>query len=372
MEVYQVFKMIFGLIASGFVLYFLISYAGVYSGISGCTQQSAAVKNYLKTAEDVYLTENEVDFPDFGRLHFTAEFEPWQTPPGLKIQGETNCGSIAVTVPIISRPGDSIALDGRTIDVGWWRYRMAVGLPDTLVVFAPLDSSPQTWEFMRDIAEAFPDTENTKTKVQFALCDGDDIDAGVCGSQGCSKSDFSGVLAATEGDVQGECSAKLPKDALLISVGVFCDQPDRGVCATPIGATTGEAYLANANKQFVTIDPLDVIALAAGGDEKTLFGVRGQRFYEYKQDSFLREARLAGSLAANRAFGMAEAIEDEIPDHDCVEALRAFAAAALAVSVAAQPDAYQTGGFNQLIESLGEAREAHENAADFGCDYVLT
>ena len=57
--------MIFGLIASIFIIMFLVQYSGQYSGFEEQSQSITILKNFNKVAGDVYLTSNSIDFDDF-------------------------------------------------------------------------------------------------------------------------------------------------------------------------------------------------------------------------------------------------------------------------------------------------------------------
>ncbi|MBU0953764.1 MAG: hypothetical protein KKA90_05115 [Nanoarchaeota archaeon] len=376
MEVYELFKMVFGLIASGFILFFLINFAGLYAGVGGCTGKNIALKNFLKSVEDVYLTENEIDFTDFKRLQFTAAFQPWQSPPAFQIVDDAteNCGYIRATVPVLSKPGEEVVIDARTINLGWWEYSMAIVIPETLVVFSPRDGNDATWDFIRDVTLAFPETDNTETKVRFALCDSGKIDEGVCGSAGCSAFDFvASILPATQGTMSGACTATLPDNALLISVGAICDVPTNGICVQPLGSNgIGSAMIANVSQQFTIIDPLDVIALSLGGDEETLFGPQGKLLYNYKRASFFQELGLATELATVRALDLAEAIHTVHPDHRCFSALTSFATVTAPLIPLAETEGKTPSEATALVATLTASKNAYTTVVDLGCDYLFT
>ncbi|MFQ5647980.1 MAG: hypothetical protein ACE5FW_01975, partial [Candidatus Aenigmatarchaeota archaeon] len=100
-SVYQMFKIVTGLIISGFILYFLVSYAGVYAGTQEDIQRALIQRNFFRVVQDVYYTGTPFTFTDFARAQLDISIDPTE-PAGLV----TKLGKFPFPVPMIFAPGD--------------------------------------------------------------------------------------------------------------------------------------------------------------------------------------------------------------------------------------------------------------------------
>lgn len=81
-SVYQTFKLVLGVVVSIFVLFFLINYAGIYSGFQIEAEKVKAVRNFRKLSQDVYFTGNPSPFTDFGKAGFEYMYLDLSDPEG--------------------------------------------------------------------------------------------------------------------------------------------------------------------------------------------------------------------------------------------------------------------------------------------------
>jgi hypothetical protein len=68
--IFQAFRVLFGLIIAGFVVYFFLSYAGVYGGTEETKIKTDIVKNFASALNDVYETNVPISFTQFGDSQF--------------------------------------------------------------------------------------------------------------------------------------------------------------------------------------------------------------------------------------------------------------------------------------------------------------
>ena len=110
-SVFQLFKIIFGLIASGFILYFAVHYISSYSYTQHAIQKAKVINNFIETAQDVYLSGNYINFTQFARYHFTPYFDT-RKPEGLYSK---DTDKISVNFPLFISPGEELFIDRKHI-----------------------------------------------------------------------------------------------------------------------------------------------------------------------------------------------------------------------------------------------------------------
>ena len=80
-NVYEMFRPIMGIVASVFILYFLITYTSNYGMIQEDYQRIKIMKNFLLTSKDIYLSGNPLVYHDFGKYDFSTCHIKVQNPP---------------------------------------------------------------------------------------------------------------------------------------------------------------------------------------------------------------------------------------------------------------------------------------------------
>jgi hypothetical protein len=152
-SLYQLFKIIFGLVISGFTLFVILNFTGVYIGIQEDSQRAAILKNFIKTAGDVYISGNPAGFDDFSRQDFTLSFDISE-PEGIVSQA----GKTPVFFPLFLSPGKRLFIYRNELDLGWWKFRFIEAMPRTRIFFNPRSASPEAWELVRSIVLVLPDS----------------------------------------------------------------------------------------------------------------------------------------------------------------------------------------------------------------------
>jgi hypothetical protein len=380
--IYQLFKIIFGLIASAFILYFLIHYTGVYITVQEDVQRVLIIQNFRKAVQDVYFTGNPVNFSDFGRLDFTLYFNGQAEPPVMK----SEVGDMVFLTPMFFSPSDDIFIDRNHMDYGWFKFYFVEALPEIYIIFNPLDTGlwqDTDWELMKNITTLFPSTTGRTPKVKFGFCDGNSL------SDNWERYDFldspSAVLkgphAAT---VFSLCNASMSWNQRLVTISQSCS-PDfitQGICIQPPDIYgIGYAYINGSDSSCMYKDSLDLVAMIIGGDGMGIYGISiiGESAYEYKNKVWRDRIRLASMITGQKA----QLIESELASlgieelNECrtlyssLKGILYFNPDSIH-NILSQQDYYKSHNTGRsLLERLGEAKSVHQVLVNKGCEYAL-
>ena len=275
LAVHRIFQMIFGIIVSVTLLYFLITYSGDYAGVQKDKQRAEILVSFTHDVRSVYLTGISTNFTYFSKYDFSSCFAnatEKSVPEIICLDSEVS--GVPIETPVIFKPGSQVYIGRDSLDYGWWSFGVAEAMPNTVFVFNPVESTDESWELMRNIVEHLPDTSDdwSVVKVQFAFCDGSQI-LYVCGSRPCDKADFLSIISSGPlGASFSPCTANLGKTTRLVTISAACGS-SKGVCINPANSKgVGNAFVEGSGKTYVYKDPLDLVALSLGGIEKDDFG----------------------------------------------------------------------------------------------------
>jgi hypothetical protein len=341
LSVYKVFQLIFGTIASIFILAFLLQYTGTYSDIQEQSQSVEILKNFNKVAGDVYLTGNTINYEDFSKFSLGDCFAFFNEPDSPVIK----CGSIdyPTYVPMAFHSGDSVLIDASYMDLGWLVNRYILVYPELKIIFNPTYSQEEAASMMRNITSLFncewgvqgyacndinrgmpfPTSLRLEPRVKFGFCDGSDIrmnlcsDPGSAGAAECERFDmFSGPLLYNIGTGWQTCSAQPPSDLYkIVRIEQNCPVTiDRGVCIETSSNGVGRMRVAGSTKTFVYKDPLDIMAFIIGGDKKNaLEKPLAETNFIFKNEIMSRRIELSAKIVAKRM----ELLSSEAADKCC-------------------------------------------------------
>ena len=308
-SVFQLFKIIFGLIVSGLILYFAAYYVSNYTLTQESIQKTKIIHNFIETAQDVYLTGNSINFTQFSYHGFSPMFDT-NDPEGIY---STDTGKTEVRFPLFLASGEELFIEQNYMGIGdfseheeWWRFYFVIALPETTFVFNLIENDERVFEQISDIVNLLPYTPDPH--VRFTFCDGDTLlSFNYCNNGYCNKYDFLEVLENTDSTFL-RCSMNLHEDRYrLITVADACHSSfNNGICIQPPLDGVGNAYITGTPEPFRYKDPLDLIAIIIGGqgyDEQNR--IIGKRYYEYKNRIFAERLGLAARLMAKRAFNLA-------------------------------------------------------------------
>ncbi|MBI4020316.1 MAG: hypothetical protein HY367_03205 [Candidatus Aenigmarchaeota archaeon] len=286
--VYEIFKMIFGLVASVFILYFLITYAGGYAGTQLSAQRISITRDFLTASENVYLSGVPFIFDGFGRQDFEYSLDASGTQPQI----EFGSGQLPVRVPLFFSPGKELYIERKELDLGWWKFGFAMATPEMDIIFNVQD--PEGMDAAVGIASLFP--ESQEPEISFTLCDGAELE----GPYG--QFDFAGSRSPVIRNIRPAlpCSASLQKGSILVTISSSCSSSmQAGICIRP---SDGTAFISGSQKEYIYKDSLDLAALVLGGDRKDLFGnYIAETLYTYKNRVVGSELRLASVVLEGKA-----------------------------------------------------------------------
>lgn len=353
-SLFQVFKIIFGLIISAIILVLILNFLGVYTDLQEDSQRATALRNFLKVAEDVYLSDNSVPYTAFADMEITIS----QDEGGII----SRLGREPIFFPLFLKADGELFVTRQELDMGWWSFNVVEAMPRTRVIFNPV--SPD-WDSVRAIASFFPDTEFFDPKVTFGLCNGGVLQEELCGGL-CEQQDFLFYLGSPPG-TPAQCTAPIPDDVLLITISPSCPA-DVGVCITPPNEEgIGNLYVAG--EVLLYKDPLDIVAASLGG-ERDFYGNSGVTLYTIKNQQFREELLLAIQVLSHRAL----LIGPEFPDEPTSTCQQLFAELLSVMNdlqgTFADEEYYKDSQASSVaINQLLNAREAHQALVNQGCDY---
>jgi len=373
-SIFQAFRIIFGLIIAVFVLYFFLTYAGVYGETEEARIQNSIAKNFVATINNVYQSGTQFSFTQFGEspldfdIFLDTEYNPPIHWPGISLG--TTAGKVTLTVPTLLIPGDDVVVYRDSVNLGWWEFYFVEALGNTAVIFVPLDDSDDAIGLIRKIVDSMPSTEYVQgeaPKVTFGLCGGgtlyyDDL----CGGR-CEKDGFNELLNNGIGSVSqlfSACTAGLPANSRLVTVSGSCNSEDysSGVCIEMPGSSgTAEAHIKGSGETYLCKNVLDLLALITGGDEQTVHGFRGSNYYTYVNDMFREQVLIAAQMMSGRAELLAGTSPEYSTFKDIMDSI---------ADVLSEPDYYEThSSVDNLLGLFEQADDVFYSLLSQGLEY---
>jgi hypothetical protein len=370
LAIHRIFQMIFGIIVSVTVLYFLISYSAQYQHGQQNMQRADILQVFAEDARQVYLTGIPVNFTYFSKYsdlstcYITAS---GKSVPQIDCLG-ADAPKIAVDTPVLFSPGIQVYLSRDTLDYGWWKFNAVEAVPDTVFIFNPVGGEDE-WSVMRTIVENLPDTNDSLVKIEFTLCNGNVIEKPCGNGNYCGWNDF--LSAIRQPSAYGRCTAKLGKGMRLVTVSKSCTStfPEKDACIVPPpdpNHYVGNAYIQGSNKVYVWKDPLDLVALSMGGSDKDEFGkTLGDKIYTYKNVVLVERLSLASQIMSTRLKLITKGMlgNDETGCRDVYAQLFQ-----ILDGVPALNDYLDVVQMNDLDGKLNQAKELYVQLEERGCE----
>lgn len=370
-SLYRTFQIIFGLVVSMFILYFLIQYASSYAGFQGDVQKITILRNLKTTSESVYTFGTPVMFPDTSMYDFSSCHMQTSEPDASEMK--CDFGEVGpVLVPTLLSLGkkEHAVVSGADLDLGWHVMHWIEIMPESAIIFTPMDSSDSTWNLMKNLTDMLPSTENLDSKITFGFCDGSSLIENICGGK-CERYGFLDVLESNRAPA-AKCRASLPGGHMLITISSQCriGYSDSGVCVLPSADSVGVAYLAGSEKEFVYKDPFDIISLVIGGDDKDVFGkTGGERLYGYKNKVWGDRISLAANIMRQRALLISSEYQTLGKNQECVPIYSQLYTTLGSVHSTVKGDYENLDLMRSLAGMLGDAGSLHQDLVNLGCEY---
>ncbi len=368
---YRMFQMILGIVISVFILYFLVQYSSNYAGFQEDVQRVTIMRNLKTTAESVHTYGNPVDFPDTSLYDFSSCRMAVNRPEPPEIScGFGEVGPVLTPMLFSARDGEGVVVDRAEQELGWHVIYWIESMPESRILFNPLDSSEETWELMETLTSLLPSTENLEPKVTFGFCDGGSLMEDLCGGP-CEKYGFLEVLESGRAPA-GRCTARLSGDHMILTISAQCRErfAESGVCVTPPSGGAGLAYIRGSDLPFVYKDPFDIIALLIGGSGKDPFGkTYGERLYDYKNQVWTERLSLAAAIMEQRALLVSGGYQSSGEYQECVPLYSGLASALDSVQKTLKGDYRNQDLMIRLSGELMEADSLYRQLVSLGCEY---
>ncbi len=285
-SLFDMFKIIFGIIASIMILIFVLRYAGDFKSFQETSQEIKIVDNFKKAAEDVYLTGDPQTFYDFSRIKSNLSFSGLEDPPKIYFKS----GNTPIFTPILFSPSKELLITKAFLNYGWWDFATAVAVPQTVIIFTPLELGQENLDIMKSITDIFQSSIGYSPNISFGLCNGRDIEIFSDG--------FELTNSLSQQNRFEKCTARLQDGFKLVTISANCDAGfvTKGVCIRP-----SHTFIAGSQSQYVYKDPLDLAFLIIGNDKKDVFGVtEGEKLYKYKNKIYSQSLFIAAKIQAER------------------------------------------------------------------------
>jgi hypothetical protein len=248
-SVFQIFRVLMGLIIFIFVLFFFLRISEMYTTTQLLGSKLEAISTFDYVAMITYTSGNPAIFPGFEDFE-TLVYEP----PKIK----SEAGQKTLSVPVFFIPGEGeISLDRRCLDFGWFRWCIVFALPDSSkILFTPLENTPATRELIRDVVSNLPGS------LEFGFCNGGD-------ARSAGRVEFLGYLDSETGVTYEPCRVGFPEHYRLVTVSASTGFPGN-FTGNHIIITPGErlAYVGNSTEDLEPRpyeDGLDLAVFITGG-----------------------------------------------------------------------------------------------------------
>ena len=376
MNAFQVFKIILGIVASLFILYILVNYAGSFSNTQTDVQRMMISNNFKKATDDVYFSGNPAVFDDFGRLDFDLMFNGAEDPAKLR----SSAGEITLRTPIIFTEGEILNIEKPHpgLDFGWWRFGFVHALPELTLIFSSGDASIGARDLIKSIAGLLPDTTGRSPKIRFGFCDGSDIIM-PCSGSFCERAYFYAAVNSQQMPM-AKCSVTpLPGQRMIrVSSGCSAGSEVSGACIWPNAGDyfIGKAYINGSLLSYPYMSPLDLLSLIVAGDGENMYGIKSQTLYDYQNREFRQQLALMCKSHIKRTTLLLTTLPISDEKESCMPYYQNFKTSLESIcdtgGVIDQDNYYMNLGMVMSLRNyLNEAGAAYERLVGLGCEEMV-
>ena len=287
LSVFNLFKIIFGVIISIFLIFMAFRFSSSYMEIGEASKKISSLANMKIIAEDVYSS----GIPS--NITIESNLIKFYSPPSFI----SDAGTIDINLPIIFRKGDKILIYRQEIDYKWWNYRFLFIIPETHIGFVPTENTKDVWTVMENLTLMFPSTERLYPKVYFGA--------------GCKSTTFYrprfevkkflraiGLFRVDyENMFDNDCTGVNTYDYLIAKIlpretNEFSID-ENSIAVLPVSGNVGYVYINKSGKikSHVYKNMIDIVALLVSGEE----------VYNYISKHYMKSLSLAASIKAREA-----------------------------------------------------------------------
>jgi hypothetical protein len=299
-SVFQIFRVLMGIIIFIFVITFFLRIADMYSATQTMGSMMEEVRTFDNVAMQVYSSGNPATFTGF------EDFETlvYEAP---KIKYDTGQRTLGVPVFFIAESG-KISLERQCLDSGWFKWCAVLAFPGTAkVLFTPLENTDESRQLIREVVGNLPGT------IEFGFCDGTD-------ARTASKDDFLSFIDGMAGTEYQPCEVSLPDHFRLVTIGAP-PIPPSNLTANHMAIDLGAGELSevgpgSAPEPRPYVDWLDIVAFMTGGSNAL----------DYKKSAFSLELAAATAIMHERSVLVSQRTK-ELNRQRCLECSTPFPAA---------------------------------------------
>lgn len=299
-SVFQIFRVLMGVIVFIFVLTFFLRVSDMYSSTQERGSLLETVNVFDHTAMQVYTSGNPSTFPGFDGFETLVYEAP-------KIKHDAGQKTLSVPVFLVASIGDEVLLERRCLEFGWYRWCLVLAFPKgTKILFTPLDNTQQTRDLIVEVVDNLPPT------LEFGFCNGND-------ARTASKEEFLSYIAGSAGTAYQQCDVPLPDHYRLVTIsssGLPQPQDNQTAFHIIIDTASGEVYDSapgGSAEPRPYHDWMDIAVFMTGGHEAL----------DYKEAVFTLELEAATSIMHQRTVLVSQKTK-EINRQPCLECSTAF------------------------------------------------
>lgn len=306
-SVFEVFKLVMGIIIAGFFLYFMLQFAGIYSTTEIKSAEVQEYKNLKKLIEDTYIynVPSEADLkkpPLFAAPPFVSE--------GASV-------AVSHSVLFFFKPAKRVEVYKGSLSFGFWSLDYVGALPEMRVFYSPTEYDLEDYSMIQNLTELFPQSDNPK--IDFGFCSGDS-ELATKGRDEFLRPIRAITRSRSPQDLGlSQCTASFQDHKIKITVtkSQSAPIPDNGItislpAAGRVGAIMFKAKDREGNLndyRLVYKDALDLFAAVVGGVDS----------YKYKNKLMFESLLALSKEEAKRANLLATTYSDvNLRKQDCV------------------------------------------------------
>jgi hypothetical protein len=282
-SVLELFKIIFGIIFSVFVIVLIFRFSTNYIEMGDSNTQANIMLGFRKTVGDVYASGIPADYAIKDSRSLIVAY----TPPEIHTKVATVSMEPVTTIFV---PGDKLGIHRMEYDLGWWKYYYIEALPETTVFFNPLSNSEEVWSDIYGVVKSLPSSENIATKMYFGLGCNSTSDQGVFTNwerEKILKYEKTMFTRLSEAGFTPVICGNFNREWKTIVVSPTFTETGHPLMFT-LSNGTGMLYMntSQPEKAFFYKTPMDVVSAILGGED----------LYDYENRDFLAQLALASSL----------------------------------------------------------------------------
>jgi len=372
-EVYRVFQIILGIILSVFILYVLIAYSGGYSGVQQSLDRATIIKNFLTDSRSVYFTGNAINFTDFGAFDFSSCEVDWRQEPHIVcVTEDEEIRSESMLIPIFFNTDSEVVITRNAIDFGWWRYYYITATSRKRILFNPLETDDEAWEFMIDVVRHLPDTYGFSPRTTYGFCDGMEMIENLCSGSLCEQREFSSLLTRSHpGMTFSLCTTDMNREHRLVVISRDCapHMLDRGICITPMTNGAGKIVFLDTGAEYTYTNTADIAAAVMGRTDQDIFRkTEGENFLSLNKKMLFRMM----GLAAEEMEARSELIIPNLPPgkEQCITAQANFRDSMNIITQILELDMEDEAIAQTLATELDKAGALWQSLINNGCEHA--